>query len=271
MVPAGSPVSHTIRPFDAIFFDLGNTLVYFDGEWAEVLLRASRKLWLSLHEAGLKLNNDLFYREFFERLHEYYIERENDHTELTTANLLRILLAEKGYPNIPQSTIRHALTAMYSISQEHWHVEKDTRPVLADLKRQSYKLGIISNAGDDEDIQRLVDKAEIRPYLDLIVSSAAVGIRKPNPRIFEWALSRMNVNHTRAAMVGDNLDADIQGARNAKLFSIFLTRRADTPAYQDQVDSIKPDAVIHTLSELPDLLNSCLLAKMLTDRNVKTG
>ena len=258
MVSTGFSKAPTTRPFDALFFDLGNTLIYFDGEWPEVLLRASRKLWQSLHQAGLELDNHSFYQEFFERLNEYYIERETDCTELTTAYLLKKLLTEKGYPNTPETTIRSALTAMYSVSQEHWHVEKDTKPVLAELKQQGYKLGIISNAGDDQDIHKLIDKAEIRSFLDLIISSAAMGIRKPDPRIFEWALADLKVDHHRAAVIGDTLDADILGAKNANLFSIFLTRRADTPANRAQLDKIKPDAVIHSLSELPDLLNSNL-------------
>jgi putative hydrolase of the HAD superfamily len=256
MAPTSFPTTPFTRPFDVLFFDLGNTLIYFDGDWPDVLLRASKKLWQSLHEAGLELEESLFYQEFFDRLNEYYIERETDCTELTTAYLLKKLLTEKGYPYVPESTIRSALSAMYSVSQEHWHVEKDTKPVLAELKHQGYRLGIISNAGDDADIQQLVDKAEIRSYFDLIISSAAMGIRKPDPRLFEWALAKLEVNHRRAAVVGDTLDADILGAQNANLFSIFLTRRADTPANRAQLDRIKPDAVIHTLGELPDLLNS---------------
>ena len=57
-------------------------------------------------------------------------------------------------------------------------------------------------------------------------------------------------------MVGDSLGADILGARNAGLYSIWVTRRADTAANRAHKDTIQPDAVISTLSELPPLLNS---------------
>jgi putative hydrolase of the HAD superfamily len=262
-VATDRPISPAARPFDALFFDLGNTLIYFDGEWSEVLLRASKKLWQSLQKAGLELNQNTFYQEFFKRLQDYYVERETDCTELTTSYLLQKILAEKGHPDVPESIIRPALAAMYSVSQEHWHVEKDTKSVLRELKRQGYKLGIISNAADDDDIQKLVDKAEIRPFFDLIISSAAMGIRKPDPKIFEWALSNLSVDPSQAAMIGDTLEADVLGARNANLFSIFLTRRADTPANRTVAHSIKPDASIHTLSELPSLLTSGYLRNSL--------
>jgi putative hydrolase of the HAD superfamily len=145
---------------------------------------------------------------------------------------------------------------MYSVSRNHWHVEKDTHSVLNELKNRGYRLGIISNAGDDEDVQQLVDQARIRPYFDEILSSAALGIRKPNPRIFDTMLSKLKVKPTRAAMVGDTLGADILGAQNAGLFSIFLTRRAATPANRAHLDTIQPDAMIDSLSDLPDLLIS---------------
>jgi putative hydrolase of the HAD superfamily len=100
----------------------------------------------------------------------------------------------------------------------------------------------------------LVDEAELRPYFEVILSSAALGIRKPHPRIFEIALEALETQPSRAAMIGDTLGADILGANNAGMFSIWVTRRADVPANRAHSDTIKPDAVIRALGELPDLL-----------------
>ena len=57
-------------------------------------------------------------------------------------------------------------------------------------------------------------------------------------------------------MVGDKLGADILGARNAGIYSIWMTRRADIPANRDHEDTIKPDVSINSLQELPALLSS---------------
>jgi FMN phosphatase YigB (HAD superfamily) len=54
-------------------------------------------------------------------------------------------------------------------------------------------------------------------------------------------------------MVGDTLGADILGARNSGIFSIWIRRRANTPGNRAHVDNILPDAQIDTLSELPGL------------------
>ena len=265
---AGLPKSHPKRRFDTLLFDLGNTLIYFDGEWGDVLSRASFEMFQYLRSQGFNLDRDKFITEFLERLKAYYTDRETDCIELTTTHLLEKLLQEAGYSQVKEATLRKALSALYSVTQEHWHIEDDTIPVLTKLSQEGYTLGMISNAGDDDDIQSLVDTARIRPYFELIISSAAFGIRKPDPRIFTWALSRLDTAPHQAAMIGDTLMADILGAQNANIYSIFLTRRSKNPANQACADRIKPDAVIHTLSELPDLLDGQLTDQAPADRNI---
>jgi FMN phosphatase YigB (HAD superfamily) len=83
------PGSPGINPFDAILFDLGNTLIYFDGEWQEVLSKACLEAWRSLASSGLKLDRDTFVQEFLGKLNAYYVEREAEFIEYTTAYVLK--------------------------------------------------------------------------------------------------------------------------------------------------------------------------------------
>jgi HAD superfamily hydrolase (TIGR01662 family) len=145
---------------------------------------------------------------------------------------------------------------MYATSQAHWKVEKDTIPTLQNLSDRGYSLGLISNAADDDDVQTLVDNAGIRSFFDVILSSAAQGIRKPSPNIFQTALSHLEVQPSQTAMVGDNLLADILGAQKLGILSIWITRRAETAANHSAQGRIKPDVKIGTLSELPAVLEN---------------
>lgn len=238
----------------AVLIDLGNTLLYFDGNWPQVFSQADQELARELINAGLDLDQEAFIREFRARLMVYYEQREAEFIEHTTAYVLKDVLAEFGHEHISEATLQPALRRMYIVSQAHWLLEEETIPCLEALKRQGYQLAIVSNAGDDADVQSLVNNTNIRRYFDLILTSAACGIRKPNARIFEFALERLKVSPKQAVMVGDKLGADILGAHNASIFSIWVTRRADTPANRDHRDTIKPGAVISSLDELPELV-----------------
>jgi putative hydrolase of the HAD superfamily len=244
-----------MRRYDAILFDLGSTLIYFNASWPEVTQRASQALFDQLARDGLQLDREPFIDTFRNRLNDYYVERDTEFIEYTTTYILKDVLEAWGYPAPSDGILRRALDAMYTVSQKHWQPEDDAHATLQTLHALGYQLGIISNAGDDKDVQTLVDQAQLRPYFGLVLSSAALGIRKPNPRIFMFALERLGVAPVRAAMIGDTLGADILGAQNAGIFDIWITRRADTPANRGHAETILPSAIINTLAELPAILD----------------
>jgi 2-haloalkanoic acid dehalogenase type II len=237
-----------------VLFDLGGTLIHFDGPWNEVMAAANQELVNHLQEQGLNLDKTRFLNEFEERLEEYYEQREAEFIEYTTANVLRDLLKDFGFSNVSSELLGPALKRLYAVSQSHWKREDDTIDTLDSLRDRGYQLALISNASDDVDVQTLVDNAEIRLFFDTVMSSAKAGIRKPNPLIFHMVLDQIDIRPEEAVMVGDTLGADILGARNAGIFSIWITRRADTPANRDHADTIKPDAEISRLAQLPSLL-----------------
>jgi putative hydrolase of the HAD superfamily len=122
------------------------------------------------------------------------------------------------------------------------------------LAAAGFKLAIVSNAADDENVQRLIDNAGLRPYFHPIVVSAAVGIRKPNPKIFESVLGPWGLTAAECVMVGDTLGADILGAQLANMRHAWITAHADHTANRAHRGHIIPEAEIASLAELPALL-----------------
>lgn len=240
--------------FQGILFDLGNTLLHFDGDTAEMIARADRALAESLSSSGLEFNKNQFVREFRHRLSTYHQVREEDLIEHTTERILEQVLADFGFANVEDSIIQEGLKKLYHVSQNHWIPEKDALPTLETLKQRGCRMGIISNAGDDADVQLLVDKANIRPYFDFIITSAVCGFRKPDSKIFQHALDKWGYSAAQTAMVGDTLHADILGANQIGIYSVWITRRADRPDNNANQQNIFPNATIHTLAELPELL-----------------
>ena len=185
-------------------------------------------------------------------LDRYFARRDEDLFETTYSTVLRDLLAENGYPNADEKAIRRALDAFYSHTQPNWLLEEDALLALRTLEAGGYHIGMISNAGDNQDVFQLVDRFKIEPFFDFILTSAACSYRKPHPRIFELAMTHWNIPAHEIAMVGDSLEADIRGARGLGIFSVWITRRASRKAAPPEV---QPDAEIETLSELPALLS----------------
>ena len=242
--------------FRVVFFDLGSTLIYFDGNWNEVLEQAAQALGESLTYIGVEANPKVLAVEFSRRLKIYYEKREKDLVEHTTEFVLRDLLDSLGYTNPHEDVIRTGLDTFYATFHPHWRAEEDAHSTLASLKGVNYRLGLISNAGDVKDVQTLVDRFSLRPFFDHIIISAKVGVRKPHPRIFEIALDTFNVHPNEAVMVGDELPHDILGANNTGIASIWVTRRADMALNKPYRTRVYPEEVISSLSEIPSLLSN---------------
>lgn len=237
----------------AILFDFGGTLMHGRRDWTPVVAKADDALTNHLRSEGIEVHINTFPTEFRRRLDEYFRQREKDLMETTYTFVLRELLKEKGYDDVSSDVIRRSLEALFSVTQENWALEDDAVATIQELKEKGYSLGIVSNAGDDADVQRLAQNFGITHYFDFILSSAACSYRKPHPRIFELALSNWYCPPNEAVMVGDNLDADIRGAQNAGIYGVWISRRAD-PVRKDQA-KIQPDATLSSLSELPTTLD----------------
>jgi HAD superfamily hydrolase (TIGR01549 family) len=233
-----------------ILFDLGNTLLYFDGNWDQALERAIAAMPAPLREAGLEFDEPRFQTEFCAALKAYYARRDDDLIELTTLHILRGSLAALGLPPLPDTVLQTALAAFYAVTQAHWHAEPDALPTLRLLHARGIRMGVVSNAAWDADVQAQVDQHGLRGWLDFVLTSAAFGVRKPHPLIFQRALQHWHTAPGSALMVGDMLAADVLGAQRAGLAGVWLTRRANGR----QGGGVTPDRVIGSLAELPGLL-----------------
>lgn len=241
------------QPIKVIFFDLGNTLIHDKpGDWPEIYKRADDMLWISLRESGVKSSPRELYGEHETLLHYYYDLREGELAEPGIGTVLRKLLNKRKI-FIPEKKLQFALRSMYSVTQTNWYLERDAIPVLQSLQENGYRFGIISNGAEDLNTYELIDKAKLRSYFEFILSSAAFGKRKPHPGIFRTALDYFHIPPEQAVMVGDNYEADILGAHQLGINTIWITRRVSDSA---ESHPIPPDAIVSTLSEIPPLLST---------------
>jgi HAD superfamily hydrolase (TIGR01662 family) len=227
-----------------VLFDLGGTLMHAQEAWVDTFARADIALSQNLHAHHIELDTKVFRA----RLHQYYDQRDKDYYETTYHFVLRELLQELGYAEVGETVLRSALDAMYSVTQRNWILEDDTLETLQELKSKKYQLGVFSNAGDDKDVQELIEGFGIRSYFDFVLTSASCYYRKPHPRAFEIALAQWSIAAKDAVMIGDSLAADIQGANSLDMQTVWITRRAQSNADEEQ--RIHPDYRLRDLKGL---------------------
>lgn len=86
---------------------------------------------------------------------------------------------------------------------------------------KKYKLHIITNGFADVQFKK-IHNSNMSGFFQTITNSEMAGVKKPNPIIFEHALNLANAQKENSLMIGDCLDADVQGALNAGLDAIFF-------------------------------------------------
>jgi putative hydrolase of the HAD superfamily len=116
----------------------------------------------------------------------------------------------------------------YFARADSWRLFPETRDTLAALKDRGVKLAVISNF--DSRLLAILDGLGVATDFESIVISSAVGYAKPAPEIFRHALERHRTQAQQALHVGDSVEKDAEGARDAGIQGILLDRNAKLKA-----------------------------------------
>lgn len=110
------------------------------------------------------------------------------------------------------------------------------------LRDRGWRVGVVTNGAPTQATKFAA--AKLTEILDGWVISEVVGLRKPDPGIFAAAARACGATLDGGWMVGDSPEADIAGAVNCGLRSIWIRRGRDWP-----VDAFRPDAIVDTIPE----------------------
>lgn len=116
---------------------------------------------------------------------------------------------------------------------------------ILDYLKPKYKLHIITNGFQEVQTRKLVN-SNISGYFNQVINSEMAGVKKPNPEIFELALHKANTMADRSLMVGDNIEADILGAKAVGFHALHFNAHND-PKHEHCV-------MIHNLREIKNYL-----------------
>ncbi|MBS1747594.1 MAG: YjjG family noncanonical pyrimidine nucleotidase [Bacteroidetes bacterium] len=120
-----------------------------------------------------------------------------------------------------------------------------TKEILDYLVNKDYVLHLITNGFESVQHDKL-KYSNLHSYFKEIITSEAAGSLKPNKEIFEFALKAAHAQTEESIMIGDNIEADIKGAMNAGLDTIFVN-------HIQAVTTVQPTYTIHHLQELENI------------------
>ena len=235
-------------------FDFGSTLIRFRGDWDEVMGRGRQDMGQWLRQAGYPLDIEAFGRTLQETFEAAFRERLHDHRERASRQILREALAEVGLSSVPEDDLRQALRRLYAPSEACWSPIPGAAEALSALQRRGLRLGLLSNAADVDNVARLLESAQLPVTFDPVVISAAAGVRKPTPSLFEGILRQWWIEPEEAVMVGDLLGEDILGAQRAGLHQIWVQAEADPAFNAEFVGRVIPEWTVDTVADVPALL-----------------
>jgi putative hydrolase of the HAD superfamily len=210
---------------DAVFFDLGGTLVDLsvrrETVWADVLAGRGLDVGLDALTSALRKAD----RDFDEAFAEIQGMDERPFWKAYDEAVIRTL----GIDVEPDAVVADLSASFGRIIPDEgvWADYPDSKPMLDDLSKRDMKVGLISNATDLA--RRVLRRLDLDRYFDPIIISSEIGHRKPEREIFAKAVRDAGVAPSRALYIGDKLAVDVKGASGAGMNAVLIDRESVFP------------------------------------------
>ncbi len=146
-----------------------------------------------------------------------------------------------------------------------YHAEKinsiklydDVEECLLKLKKKSIKTAIITDGIPIKQYEKIL-RLKIDILIDLVVISDEIGIKKPNPELFNYCLKKFGVNGSETIYVGDRIDKDIIPSNFNGIFSVYIHRGGKYDTYKADSkfkEELKPNFEITDLNQIFDIID----------------
>ena len=232
-----------------MLFDMDDTIVTDDAvsefAWKEVCRICSETTRLSKSEELFTSINEI--REWFwgdfERAQE---GRLNLHQARRT--IVKKALERLGYND--EEVVSQIVNNYVDLKDRVIGLFPNTEGTLRELVRRGIKLALLTN-GEGNIQRRKIERFNLDQYFTVCLIEGELGYGKPDPRMYETALDKLETTAEQTWMVGDDLERDIAGAQRLGIFSIWHDYSKKWLADDSRV---KPDRIVNNISEVLSLL-----------------
>lgn len=191
----------------AVFFDIDDTL-YDTSGFAKLARKAAINVMI---DAGLPLSSD----DAYKMLREIIKEKGSNYDKHFNVLTKRVFGEEKplliALGMITYHNVKFALLRLFP----------ETMSTLIYLKSKGYHLGVISNGITIKQWEKLI-RLGLHHFFDEVITSEEAGAEKPDEKIFQQALEKMNCKAEKSIMIGNKFSEDIIGALNIGMNAILV-------------------------------------------------
>lgn len=210
-----------MNQFEAVLFDVGDTLIRLAGSGERLL-----------HRAAARLGAERLDPDEVTGVWQRVLDRGSSAEELAKGRDLSNVRHREVWTALYEAAGCERLAAGLSeqlyaltISAESWEAFPDSRPTLQAVRDRGLRIGVLSDTGFD--LRPALDRLGLTPFLDAVVFSYEYGLCKPAAKAFLTAADQLGVRPERTLMVGDNPLTD-SGAVSAGMYVFLLPRPALT-------------------------------------------
>ena len=202
----------------ALFFDIGDTLVFDNPPLPERLTQAAQTLGVTLEPAAYRVGEDY-------ALSQYLRGVPWDAPDSMRQNVAEMWRAQ-GEPPLSDTGWRTLAEAFARLPTARY-VHPGAFELLAELKARGFVLGAISDWEDT--LPALLTDLGLQPYFDALAVSGIVGVTKPAPALFEDALRQAGTPPNKSLHIGDWYALDVAGAHAAGMSALLFDHAGRTP------------------------------------------
>jgi putative hydrolase of the HAD superfamily len=201
-----------------LFFDLDHTLWDFETNSKATL----KDLYTNNHllERGID-NFDAFFSKYSFHNHRLWDKYTKGQIKQDELRWKRMWLALLDYKIADETLSRKMSMEFLDLLPSKTALFPYTVEILTYLQNKNYQLHLITNGFESVQHNKLRG-CGLTDYFVAIITSEGSNSIKPNKEIFDFALQKANANTHESIMIGDNLDADIEGGMNAGLDTVFV-------------------------------------------------
>lgn len=225
--------------YKQLFFDLDHTLWDFETNSRQTLEELYHSL--ELQRRGVQDFGEFFGRytihndKLWDRYRNGFIKVDELRWKRFWLSLLDFKVADEPLARTMDVRFLEALPSRRALFPY-------TREILAYLKAKGYGLHLITNGFQQVQLNKL-ENSGISGYFGEVVTSEGSGSLKPHKEIFEYAFRVTGADPRESIMIGDSIEADIQGAINAGIDQVYVNHTGVTP-------EIRPTYTVSSLKEL---------------------